>query len=115
MIWGIKGAHQHIHGLAPVLQHQVLGFQLLDLVPGGVASVAQLDDVVLVLIDLLLRGFVPDLELVGPFQEFAQFLDHGREVGVVGQIAAQVRHVGEGTGIKRELQVVRPMMARAEN
>ena len=83
--------------------------------PGGVASVAQLDDVVLVLVDFLLRGFVLDLELVGPFQEFAQLFDHGREVGVVGQIAAQVGHVGEEYGDELESQVVRPMVERSEN
>ena len=77
------GMRAHVHGLAPVLQHQVLGFQLLDFVPEGVASVVQLDDVFLVLIELLLRGFILDLELVGSFHQFAQFLDHGREVGVV--------------------------------
>ena len=90
----------NIHGLASVLQHQVLGFQLLDLVPDGVASVVQLDDIFLILIDLLLPGFVLDFELVGSFDQFAQFLDHGREVGVVRQVAAQVRHVGDVKGMK---------------
>ena len=88
---------ENVHGLAPVLQYQILGFQLLDLVSEAIASVIQLDDIFLVLVDLLLRGFVLDLELVGSFQEFAQLFRHGRKLCVGRQVAAQVRHVsGDG-------------------
>lgn len=67
--------------------------------PEGVASVVELDDIFFILIDLLLRGFVLDLELVGSFDQFAQFLGDGREVGVVWQISAKVGHIGDAKRI----------------
>ena len=67
--------------------------------PEAIASVVQLDDVFLVLIDFLLRAFVLELELVRAFEEFAQLFDHGREVCVGRQVAAQVGHVGDVMGI----------------
>ena len=87
-----EGGWVDVQRLAPVLQGDVLPFQLLDLVPKGVASIVELHDVFLILIDLLLRQLGLALEFIGSFYQFSQLLGDGREIRVVGKVAAEVCH-----------------------
>lgn len=89
----------YLHGFAPVLEHQVLRLQLLDLVAKGVASIAQFHDILLILIDLLLGIFALALEFIGPFYQLSQSFGDGGEVRVMWELGAQVRHICREDGM----------------